>query len=74
MCGDAHDGPPNDDDTWSAQECGALHVTPIDDLREHILDKGTCWCHPDHDEENDIYVHHSMDGREAYEDTGRKMH
>lgn len=51
-----------------------LHVVPIDDLREHSTDSDKpCWCHPEHDEEHDIYVHNSMDGREKFETGERKM-
>lgn len=43
------------------------HVMPIDDLREHC-DSPECWCLPTQDdEESELYVHHSMDRREAYE-------
>jgi hypothetical protein len=50
------------------------HVYPLDDLREHETEDHTsCWCHPTLNEEG-VVVHHSMDGREAYEGTGRKMH
>ena len=47
------------------------HVSPIDDLREHVTSgaKGQCWCHPRVEEEDSGYVviHNSMDGREQYE-------
>lgn len=47
-----------------------LHVIPLNDLREHDVSP-TCWCRPTPDEEHDLFVHHSLDGREAYE-TGEK--
>ena len=50
-----------------------LHVVPVDDLREHSTDKRKpCWCRPEHDEEHDLFVHHSMDGREKFETGERK--
>ncbi len=43
------------------------HVLPIADLREHEASP-TCWCHPVEDTETeDLYLHNSLDGREAYE-------
>lgn len=54
---------------WLAQETGGPpHVTPIADLREHVLDE-LCWCRPFI--EDGIVVHNSMDRREEYE-RGRK--
>lgn len=47
-----------------------MHVIPINDLREHEA-SAECWCNPTPDEEHDLFVHHSLDGREAYE-TGEK--
>lgn len=43
----------------------AYHVKPIDDEIEHQLDRW-CWCNPTEHAEN-IYVHHSADGREQLE-------
>ncbi len=44
-----------------------IHVVPINDLREHELSVD-CWCKPTEDDEwPDIWVHHSMDEREEYE-------
>lgn len=40
------------------------HVVPVNDLREHE-DTPDCWCRPDYDD--GVYVHHSMDRREEYE-------
>lgn len=49
-----------------------MHTYPLNDLRKHQTDKGAfCWCRPEYDEEYDLYVHRSMDGREEYEE-GRK--
>jgi len=47
-----------------------MHCVPFDDLKPHYMDQdGTCWCHPTEDNERaDFWGHHSMDGREAYED------
>lgn len=47
-----------------------IHVMPINDLREHEFKD--CWCNPTYDEENHIYIHHSMDKREEYEN-GRPL-
>jgi hypothetical protein len=49
----------------------ALHVMPIDDLKPHNCDGGKCWCNPEYDLENDMWIHNSMDRREEYE-CGRK--
>lgn len=44
-----------------------MHVYPVDDLREHIIDPVVgCWCHPVVNEDG-IVVHNSMDRRELYE-------
>jgi nicotinamide mononucleotide adenylyltransferase len=49
----------------------ALHIVPINDLREHIASTD-CWCKPTEDVKfDDIWIHHSMDKREEYEE-GRK--
>jgi hypothetical protein len=49
----------------------ATHVMPVNDLREHdaCID---CWCGPTPaEDEPRVIVHHSMDGREAFE-TGER--
>jgi hypothetical protein len=49
----------------------AVHVVPVNDLREHTP-RPDCWCNPTEDNEwPDVWVHHSMDKREEYEQ-GRK--
>jgi hypothetical protein len=49
-----------------------IHVVPIGDLREHECEP-TCWCGPTpDDEEPRLFLHHSMDGREAFE-TGERL-
>lgn len=48
---------------------GERIVIPVDDLREHDLDKA-CWCHPF--TEDGVLVHNSLDKRETYEQ-GRKL-
>jgi hypothetical protein len=45
-----------------------FHVVPVNDLREHIANTD-CWCKPY--EDDGVWVHHSMDRREEYEE-GRK--
>jgi hypothetical protein len=47
---------------------GVPHVSPVDDLRPHVVD-GPCWCSPTDDE--GVIVHNSMDRREEFE-RGRK--
>ena len=49
------------------------HVIPVGDLREHE-ESPKCWCKPaEDDEEPEVWVHNSMDGREAHEN-GKPMH
>lgn len=47
------------------------HIVPVNDLREHKLTP-ECWCRPTPDEEHDVWVHHSLDGREDFE-TGERL-
>ncbi len=45
----------------------AIHVVPLNDLREHNA-SADCWCKPtEEDEWPGVWVHHSMDKREEYE-------
>ena len=47
------------------------HVIPLNDLRNHEPYK-TCWCAPTQDDDEPlVWIHHSMDRREEYEN-GRK--
>jgi hypothetical protein len=46
-----------------------VRVIPLNDLREHECDI-KCWCEPDLDD--GVCVHHSLDGRESYEE-GRAL-
>lgn len=49
-----------------------LHVCPIEDLRDHYLDR-KCWCKPERvDEDPRLWSHKSMDRREEFEQ-GRQM-
>ncbi len=42
-----------------------IHVTPIDDLKDHVELGMACWCHPRRNaEEPNVIVHNSADGRE----------
>jgi hypothetical protein len=51
-----------------------LHVVPCNDLRDHVVDdEGSCWCEPAYDEEDNLYVHNSADGREQYEHGLRQL-
>ena len=62
-----------DDDYGTAD--GTWHVVPTNDLRVHSCQKDPpCWCNPVYDEEQDLYIHNSADGREAYEGGWRKPH
>lgn len=47
------------------------HIVPLNDLREHEPTP-QCWCMPTPDDEHDVWVHHSLDGREAFE-TGERL-
>lgn len=49
------------------------HIIPVGDLKPHDTDGSECWCLPEYDEEDDIYVHNSLDGREKYETGERKL-
>jgi len=53
--------------------CKGWHVVPLDDLREHETN-GSCWCKPTLDDEGaePIWIHNSLDGREAFE-TGERL-
>jgi hypothetical protein len=48
-----------------------VNVMPDCDLREHRTDL-TCWCKPYFDEEDQLVIHNSADGREDFE-TGRRQ-
>jgi hypothetical protein len=53
------------------EDMAALHVVPIDDLREHSTDSDKpCWCKPEI--EGRLIIHNSMDGREQFETGERK--
>lgn len=54
---------------------GAIHVYPLNDLREHETKAADCWCTPnvDIDEYGSVLiVHNSLDGREKFETGERK--
>lgn len=45
----------------------AMHVVPLNDLRDHSASVD-CWCKPSEDDEcPGLWLHHSMDRREEYE-------
>lgn len=47
------------------------HIVPVNDLREHEI-APSCWCNPTpDDEDHDVLIHHSIDGRESFE-TGER--
>ncbi len=49
--------------------CAGWHIVPLNDLRDHDTN-GSCWCKPTLDD--GVWLHHSMDGREAFE-TGERL-
>lgn len=49
--------------------CAGWHIVPLNDLRDHETNGG-CWCKPTLDD--GVWLHHSMDGREAFE-TGERL-
>lgn len=51
---------------------GDIHVAPLCDIGEHVLEKD-CPCCPKENGEGE-YVHNSFDGREDYEEGRRKPH
>jgi len=53
---------------------GHIHVVPHHDNHPHILSRAHCWCKPDYDEEENVVMHNSADGREDYETGKRRMH
>ena len=49
-----------------------IHVVPLNDLKDHVAST-ECWCKPTEDVEwPDVWVHHSMDRREEYEEGREK--
>ena len=50
-----------------------LHVYPLNDLREHVIEGygENCWCNIR--VEDGIVIHTSMDGREKFETGERKV-
>jgi hypothetical protein len=52
---------------------GDVHVTPIDDLKEHEMSRD-CWCKPlvqqEPDDEHALVIHNAEDGRELVEEHG----
>jgi hypothetical protein len=53
---------------------GVWHIMPHNDMREHDPHM-QCWCHPrlEWEDDTELAVHNSMDGREAFESGERKM-
>jgi hypothetical protein len=49
--------------------CAGWHIVPLNDLRKH-QENGSCFCKPTLDD--GVWLHHSMDGREAFE-TGERQ-
>ena len=44
-----------------------IHVLPVDDTVEHI-ETQKCWCKPRVEENGQIIIHNSFDGREDFEE------
>jgi hypothetical protein len=49
------------------QRTGATHVIPAADAIEHQT-YPACWCRPVWDDDAEMWVHHSADGREEREE------
>jgi hypothetical protein len=63
----------DDDESYTTD--GSWHVVPAGDTREHsFTEDPPCWCDPYYDEASGYHIHHSADGREAYEEGWRKPH
>ena len=71
-------GIPMDDKGWGEYDpdykdmTRMIHVYPLNDLREHEVDGGYCWCRPKVDFDEAVIIHNAMDGREQWE-LGRKL-
>jgi len=50
------------------------HIYPVNDLREHETESCSCWCNPEYDEEDDLFIHNALDQREKYESGELKEH
>lgn len=48
-------------------------IWPIDDLKDHVLWPGPCWCGATEDAEG-VVMHDSMDQRERYESGELRLH
>lgn len=59
--------------TWLvASTDDGIHITTMDDYRPHDY-TSKCWCRPVEDAaEPDMWMHNSLDGREAFE-TGERL-
>lgn len=56
-------------------DLGNWHVSPVNDLKEHILNGTWCWCEPvveDRGGEGVWVIHNAADGREFFEEKGAK--
>ena len=53
---------------------GDAHVIPENDIKGHDVSED-CWCHPvdDHEAPDYVWHHNAKDGREAYQNDGRKL-
>lgn len=67
-----NDGGYRDDPDESRSDLDQYHIVPVNDLREHTA-APDCFCHPIRDEEEPtVWIHNSLDGREAFE-PGRRL-
>lgn len=53
-----------------------VHIVPMNDIKDHVAEM-ECWCCPTLDDGDEwgyekIFIHHSADGREAFETGARK--
>lgn len=43
-----------------------IHIIPLGDVQLHSA-QAICWCHPLNTGEDDLWIHHAADTREAHE-------
>lgn len=45
-----------------------IHVYPVNDTVEHDTESISCWCKPRIEENGQLVIHNSFDGREDFEE------
>ncbi|MBX9864655.1 MAG: hypothetical protein K2Y42_18100 [Hyphomicrobium sp.] len=48
----------------------AMHIYPLNDLRDHVVDGGKCWCGAAEDDDG-LIIHSAMDQREKFQNGER---